>query len=434
MSDRDDPFLSTERIERPRPGAGARGGGSPPPSRPPSSYPPEPSSHPIPAVLGIGANPLVEAASPLLLLMAQLRSSPPAVDVPALRRQALDEIRRFEERARGAGVRHEIVLAARYALCAGLDEAALSTPWGAQSEWTEHSLLITLHREMWGGEKFFEMLDRVSADPDRHLDLLELQYLELALGFTGKYHVSERGQEELADLQHSLYRTIQQRRAAPTPELSLQWRGVSDRRNRLIRYVPAWVLAAALLLVVGGTFATYQWWLSTHAARLEARLASLSEGDPIEAPAPAPVPGPTLKQLLKSEEDKHTMTVVENGPRTVVTLVGDDLFRSGSATVNPAYQQAIDTLADALNRVPGSVRIIGHTDDQPIRRLTFPDNFVLSRERAVSVANALKSRIDHPARLSWTGLGDTKPLYQPVSAPENRARNRRVEIVHLRGM
>ena len=39
-----------------------------------------------------------------------------------------------------------------------LDEAVLSTPWGAQSEWAQHPLLVTLHREAWGGEKFFEML------------------------------------------------------------------------------------------------------------------------------------------------------------------------------------------------------------------------------------------------------------------------------------
>ena len=43
----------------------------------------------------------------------------------------------------------------------GLDEAVLSTPWGGQSEWAQHPLLVALHREAWGGEKFFEMLDRI---------------------------------------------------------------------------------------------------------------------------------------------------------------------------------------------------------------------------------------------------------------------------------
>ena len=134
-------------------------------------------------LLGHGLNPLVQAASPLLLLAGQLRRHLAVGDVAGLRRHALDEIRRFEERRAAAGVPSEVVLAARYALCATLDEAVLSTPWGAQSEWAQQSLLVALHREAWGGEKFFDMLDRISPDPARHIDLLELQYLCLAVGF-----------------------------------------------------------------------------------------------------------------------------------------------------------------------------------------------------------------------------------------------------------
>ena len=76
--------------------------------------------------------------------------------------------------------------------------------------------------------------------------------------------------------------------------------------------------------------------------------------------------------------------------------------------------------------------IVGHTDDQPIRSFQFHDNFELSRARAVSVANILKKTINNPARLTWQGMGSSEPKYRPESAPENRARNRRVEIIHLR--
>jgi type VI secretion system protein ImpK len=432
MSD-EDPFVYGDRAERPRPGAGARRPSGATPRSPAAAPATEGSGVAIPAVLGLSANPLVEAASPLLLLTAQLRSTQTAMDVAGLRRQALEEIGRFEERAARGGVQREIVIAARYALCAGLDEAVLSTPWGSQSEWTQHSLLVTLHREMWGGEKFFDMLDRISADPDRHINLLELQYIELALGFTGKYH--DQGQDKLADLQHRVYRTIQQRRRAPEDQLSPQWRGLDDRRNRLIRYVPWWVMSAALLGVLSATFGMYRLRLEATAEPLEARLATIGADDLAETPpVPSPpVAGPTLKQLLKPEEDAGRMQVVETGTRTVVTLVGGDLFRSGSAAVNPVYQEAIERIADALNRIPGRVQIIGHTDDQRIQSLTFHNNTELSRERAVTVANALKARIDNPARLSAIGLGDSKPLYLPQSTPENRARNRRVEIIHVRG-
>ena len=212
----DDPFVPSDPTQRPRPGAGRRGAHestiSPRPAstRPYEGEPLPPSAR---AFLGLGLNPLVQAASPILLLIGGLRSSTSSTDVSGLRRHALDEIRRFEENAQRAGVRNEIVLAARYALCAGLDESVLSTPWGAQSEWAQHPLLVALHREAWGGEKFFEMLDRISVDPARHIDLMELQYLILALGFTGRYQMLERGHEQLADLQQNLYRKIRAERA-----------------------------------------------------------------------------------------------------------------------------------------------------------------------------------------------------------------------------
>jgi len=435
MADTDDPFLPPDTTPRPRPGAGRRGmPDSSPFAR--ASAPRVVEFEPLPesarAFLGLGLNPLVQAASPLLLLMGQLRAAPASLDVSSLRRYALEEIRRFEEQARGGGVRNEIVLAARYALCAGLDEAVLSTPSGAQSEWAQHPLLVALHREAWGGEKFFEMLDRILVDPARHIDLIELQYLILTLGFTGKYQMLERGHEKLLDLQHRLHQTIRSQRGAAAADLSLQWRGLEDQRNRLIRYVPWWVVVAAALVVLTVTFVFYNWRLANQAAPIHEKLAQVGVDDFAVPPPAAPVKGPTLKQLLAPEEAAGLLTVTEEGARTTVTFPSTELFRSGSADLDASYQETLDKVAAALNKVPGRVMIVGHTDDQPIRSLRFRDNNELSRERAVSVANRLTRTIDNPARLTWRGVGSSQPLYRPESAPENRARNRRVEIIHLR--
>lgn len=432
----DDPFLPSDLTHRPRPGAGRRG-------NPDSGMIPRPvitrpaDVEAIPesarAALGLGLNPLVQAAIPLLLLAGQLRGAPAAVDVAALRRQALDEIRRFEDQARASGIRNEIVLAARYALCAALDEAVLSTPWGAQSEWAQHPVLVALHREAWGGEKFFEMLNRIAADPARHLDLLELQHLILALGFTGKFQMLERGQDQLTDLQRDLYRKIQDLRGPAPSELSLHWRGLQDQRSRLVRYVPSWVVAVAAIAVLALAFVFYDTWLSQQADPIERKLAQVGlEQFPVPLP-PAPVQGPTLKQLLTREIQAGTLTVDENGGRSVVTILGGDLFDSGSATINASYEPTLAAIAAALNKLDGPVTVVGHTDDQAIRSLRYHDNFELSRERAVSVANVLKQTINNPARLTWSGVGSSQPKYQPESDPANRARNRRVEIIHVRG-
>jgi len=153
----DDPFRPADAtVLRPRPGAGRPGAAFPPPPR--WQAPSAPASEPLPSSspenLGTGLDPLVRAASNVLLLAGRLRGTLSAPDVAGLRRHALDEIYKFEERARSGGAANETVLAARYALCATLDEAVLSTPWGAQSEWAQQTLLVQLHREAWGGEKF----------------------------------------------------------------------------------------------------------------------------------------------------------------------------------------------------------------------------------------------------------------------------------------
>ncbi len=436
----DDPFRPADAtVLRPRPGAGRPGtghvppSGSPPPSqRYQAPFPAygDPAASPAHEVLGTGLNPLVRAASALLLLAGQLRGTLAVPDVAGLRRHALDEIHKFEERARSGGVANETVLAGRYALCATLDEAVLSTPWGAQSEWAQQTLLVALHREAWGGEKFFEMLDRISRDPARHIALMELQYLCLVVGFTGKYHVAERGHAKLADVRQELYRRIRDHRGAAPPELSLRWRGLEDRRNPLIRYVPWWVVGAGTLAILAITFALYYAWLGSAAAPVKEALAKVGLED-FTAPVKAAGTGPTLRQLLAPEEARGAVSVEDRDGRTVVTLQAGNLFPSGSATLNPDAGEILRRIADAVDRVPGRVLVVGHTDDQPLRSLRYRDNYDLSRERAVSVVKVLQPALDNPARVEWTGVGPSQPRFRPESDAANRARNRRVEIVHV---
>jgi type VI secretion system protein ImpK len=436
MPDSDDPFLRPDATKlRPRPGAGRRtyvdAVRPQAPASPPSDAAPIPSS--ARALLGIGLNPLVRAATPLLLLAAQLRESLTPMDVPGLRRHALEEIRRFEEQARSSRVANEVVLSARYVLCAALDEAVLSTPWGNQSEWAQHPLLVALHREAWGGEKFFDMLERISQEPGRYIDLMELQYLALAFGFAGKYQVQDRGHEHLLQVQQDLYRKIRNYRGPTEPGLSLRWRGLEDRRNPLLRYLPWWVVAAAALPILAIAFTAYYAGLARIADPVHAELAKvgLEDFSPREI---VPVRGPTLKQLLAPDEQRGALSVEEQGNRTTVTLLAQDLFPSGSAMVNPTYEDTLHRLTSALNKVPGRILVVGHTDDQPIKSFRFQDNFELSRERAVSVVNVLQQGIDNRARLNFTGVGSSQPRYRPESDPQNRSRNRRVEIVHVRGV
>ncbi|HXD20565.1 MAG TPA: type IVB secretion system protein IcmH/DotU [Vicinamibacterales bacterium] len=435
----DDPFRPADAtVLRPRPGAGrpgAPGGTAPPGAAPPRwQFPSAPAPEPLPPsspeILGTGLDPLVRAASNVLLLAGRLRGTLSAPDVAGLRRHALDEIYKFEERARSGGAANETVLAARYALCATLDEAVLSTPWGAQSEWAQQTLLVQLHREAWGGEKFYAMLDRISQDPSRHIALMEVQYLCLVVGFTGKYHVEARGDARLAEVRQALYRRIREHHGAAAPELSLRWRGIEDRRNRLIRYVPWWIVGAAALVIVALAYAVYASRLGGAAAPVQASLAKVGL-DGFSGPAKPSASGVTLKQLLAPEEARGAVTVEDQQGRTLITLLAPSLFPSGSATLNPDVVPVVRRVAQAIDKVPGRVLVVGHTDDQPVRSLRYRDNFELSRDRAVSVARVLQPAIANPARVEWTGVGSSQPRFRPEADPDNRARNRRVEIVHV---
>ena len=268
------------------------------------------------------------------------------------------------------------------------------------------------------------MLDRISGDPGRHIDLMELQYLGIAFGFAGKYQVMDRGHEHLAKMQRDLYRKIRDHRGTPEPELSLRWRGREDRRNPLVRYVPWWVVGAASVALLAVTFTFYYARLAGSAAPVHAELSKVGlEGFALPPPAAAPT-GPTLKQLLAADERDGTLRVEENGGRTTVTLLAPDLFASGSAAVNPAQFGTLEHLAKALNSVPGRVLIVGHTDDQPVRSLRYPDNFELSRDRAVSVVKVLQPAIDQSGQIELDGSRlFAAPLHARVRSGEPRAKS-----------
>jgi type VI secretion system protein ImpK len=445
----DDPFRpSNATVLRPKPGAGKRTPAAPPPippspspvRRPPPAYaaPGAPVGEPAvrPAPGGEGLNPLVTAAVPLLLMVGGMRGSTIQGDVPALRRQALEEIRRFEENARIAGIANEVIIAGRYALCAALDEAVLATPWGAHSDWAQNTLLNTLHREAYGGEKFFEMLERIAQDPVHRIDLIELQYLCIALGFTGKFQLLEQGQLRLAQTQHDIFQRIRSVRSPPEQELSLHWHGVQDQRHRLVRYVPWWVALTAALAVITAAFVLFKYRLDSQANPIYAALAPIGTESAAASPAAAtptsaPV-GPTLRQLLADEESSGSVHIEENGPTTRITLIAPELFGTASATLDPRYGKTLHAIGVALEKVPGRVLIEGHTDDQPLRSFAFRDNFALSRARAESVKKILSTEVRNPARLEIVAKGPSQPRYTPASAPENRVRNRRVEIIHVR--
>ena len=137
------------------------------------------------------SNPLITGAYSLLSLVPRLRNLPSHGAVNELRQRLLGELKGFENRMLQKGVSRNQVEIAKYLLCSLIDETVLNTPWGSQSGWGHHSLSSELFKKMWGGEEFFQILDRLKQQSAQNLDLLELGYLCLSLGFEGKYRYSK---------------------------------------------------------------------------------------------------------------------------------------------------------------------------------------------------------------------------------------------------
>jgi type VI secretion system protein ImpK len=386
-------------------------------------------------IRGSGLNPLVDAAAELFCLVGQMRNTPACAQAEALRGSMADKIAAFDRTARVAGAANEQVVAARYALCTLLDETALSTPWGAESQWSRHSLLSQFHGETWGGEKFFLMVERVVAEPARHLPLLELLYVCLALGLQGRWRVLEGGRERLKAIQENLYRTIRGVRGDFERELSLRWRGIPDVRNRLARFVPLWAVGSFTAVALLVAYVGFAWNLARTADPVYARLARIGQEKALLVTMAPLRRTLTLREVLSADITAGLLDVVEQARGSTVEIRGDGLFASGSAEIDPRHGPLMQRIGDALNQFPGRVLVTGHTDNQPLalsRRVRFPTNWDLSQARAEAVSALLGGRLTDPTRLRAEGRGESEPKAANDS-PQHRARNRRVEVTLLNG-
>ena len=227
-----------------------------------------------------GLNPLVNAAAPLLLEMILLRDGK-TDDLENLRFRMEAEMRGFSAQAQALGVNEAHITAARYVLCTALDESITSsTIPGARGGWSPRSLLRTFHNETWGGERFFQVLERVMQQPANNLYILELIYLLLSFGFEGKYKFEDRGPLALEALRDQLYRQIRLLRGEARMDLANR-APARAAKSKIYAYVPLWLVGVIVAVCLSVTF-----WGFSHilAVKADPLLAQLAGHTPSDAP------------------------------------------------------------------------------------------------------------------------------------------------------
>lgn len=212
----------------------------------------------------LGLNPLTAAASALLSQVVQLKGCSGRESLGTVNDRLSSAVTQFETRALQCGVESSQVISARYVLCSVVDEAVVTTTWGNRSDWSKMSLLSRFHNETFGGEKVFQLLERLSRDPVKHLAILELMYLCLSIGFEGKYRIMERGASQLDIVRDALYRQIRQVRGEPSSQRVPPVAPGPVRRKRLSVISATWVAVFTLACVLA-MYAGFAWKLGLEA-------------------------------------------------------------------------------------------------------------------------------------------------------------------------
>jgi len=149
----------------------------------------------------IAINPLIAAALPILALVTRLEKATLLSDHDVLLTNLTHEIKAFEHKTQIQGYRSNTITTARSALCYMLDE------------------VIKWH-EQCNSESFFTLLEQAMQNPADNLDLLELFYLCLNLGYKGQE--PKYTEYELTTLMDRLYSIIRQKRGELNKHLLVQ--------------------------------------------------------------------------------------------------------------------------------------------------------------------------------------------------------------------
>ncbi len=228
-------------------------GGNSYPNR--GNYPANPH-HNMPAMDMSESNALITVATPLITLITQIRHTIDHPNVAALRAQVVEEIKTFERKLTNIDYPVRTIVAARYCLCTAVDEAVLSRPWGTQSVWVQGSLLSLFHKETWGGERFYIILEDMLRDVRKNIDHVELVYFLLSLGFEGKFYGNEN-RPAREEIRNRIFYHIRHARSKPERNLSPSWKNIKlpksskEKKNKLKKFG---FITLIILVIVGGMF------------------------------------------------------------------------------------------------------------------------------------------------------------------------------------
>ena len=133
------------------------------------------------------------------------------------------------------------------------------------------------------------------------------------------------------------------------------------------------------------------------------------------------------RQLLTKSGIK--VKTLQKEKEIILRIPADELFKEGSYIPEREFLPLLRRVCAILKKLNMPIRIEGHTDNKPIYEYPkIVDNWDLSLLRAISIAKDFISWGFPKNKISVAGYADTEPI-APNDTPQNRAKNRRIDIV-----
>ncbi|WP_457744610.1 type IVB secretion system protein IcmH/DotU [Sulfurimonas sp.] len=194
-------------------------------------------------------NPILALSSNIFREIYILQNSYDVGTLSEVRNMLIQEVEYFTDIAAKKEIENSQVMLARYVLCTFSDEMIGTTYWGKDNNWANSSLLGHFYNETYGGDKFFEILSQLLKAPAKYVDLLELMYVCLSLGFEGKYKIQNRGKIELDSIRESLYKQMKMMKIRESKHFYGQ-QNASPKRNHIFYKTSYKILGGSILLLL----------------------------------------------------------------------------------------------------------------------------------------------------------------------------------------
>lgn len=158
-----------------------------------------------------GINPIVDAAASLFSFLGKLKSLETVPQISVLQAELIKEINLFQNTIKQYDYPKEYIAVCQFVLCATVDETLAQTQWDHEQKWENH-LLKAFNQDTKHEDKFFTLMERIIREPSIYIDLMELMYICLSMGYKGQFKDTTHGFVQLDQIMHHLYKHIQAHR------------------------------------------------------------------------------------------------------------------------------------------------------------------------------------------------------------------------------